>query len=138
MLNEGKDICTTHSLFKKANKETREILEKKKYTLVLDEVLNVIEQIPLKKNDLDLLIDSNIVKIEENEKGIKYIKWNSQKKEYDTKYNNLRNMAMSKNLLFCQNTALIWNLPCDLYNLYWIDPFRRYHSEKECAFLNMS
>lgn len=41
LLSEGKDICTTHSLFQMANEETKELLRVNNYTLILDEVLNV-------------------------------------------------------------------------------------------------
>jgi hypothetical protein len=114
LLREGKDICTTHALFQLANKETRRLIEESNYTLILDEVLNVIQQVELKKNDLDLLRRANAISIEKKE-GIEYIKWNEEIKEFDTMYNKQRNMALSGNLLYCSDKMLIWNLPCDMF-----------------------
>jgi hypothetical protein len=117
LLKEKKDICTTHALFQSANAETRRLLKDSSYTLILDEVLNVIEQVDLKKHDLDVLQRAGVVTVTENNMGIKYIQWN-EKKEYDTKYNKERNMALTGNLLYCRDSILIWNFPCEMFKLF--------------------
>ncbi|KMY48349.1 DEAD/DEAH box helicase family protein [Peribacillus loiseleuriae] len=114
MLGEGKDICTTHALFQMANDQTRELLRVNRYTLILDEVINVIEQIKLKKDDLRLLQNANAVSIIERENGLKYIDWN-ENVDSDTKYNDIKNMALTHNLMYCDNSALIWNFPCEIF-----------------------
>ena len=43
LLSEGKNICSTHALFIKANDMTRSALKASGYTLILDEVMNTIE-----------------------------------------------------------------------------------------------
>jgi hypothetical protein len=117
LLKEKKDICTTHALFQSANSETRRLLKESNYTLILDEVLNVIEQVDMKKNDLDVLQRAGVVNIEENNMGVKYIQWNEEK-DYDTKYNKERNMALTGNLLYCRDSVLIWNFPCEMFKLF--------------------
>ncbi|MET3196936.1 hypothetical protein [Bacillus sp. OAE603] len=115
LLRKGKDICTTHALFQMATSETMELLKENNYTLILDEVVNVIEQIPLRKDDLSLLLDANAIDIIENDSGLKYIKWNKDKKNYDTKYNRIKQIALTNNLMYCDNSALIWNFPCEIF-----------------------
>lgn len=117
LLKDGKDICTTHSLFHMANKETRQLLKDHNYTLILDEVLNVIEQIPLKMHDIDLLLAAKAISVEDVN-GIEYVKWNDKIKHYDTEYNKVRNMALSGNLLYFDKNALIWNFPCDIFSCF--------------------
>lgn len=114
LLGEGKDICTTHALFQMANSETMELLRVNNYTLILDEVINVIEQVPLRKNDLDILFDANVISIEPKH-GLKYIKWNEDKKDFDTRYNGIKQKALTNNLMYCDNSALIWNFPCEIF-----------------------
>lgn len=118
LLGEGKDICTTHALFQMVNEETKELLRINNYTLILDEVMNVIEQVPLRKSDLNLLLDADAISIVENDRGIKYIKWNEQKEDYDSRYNDIKKMALSNNLMYCDNSALIWNFPCEVFSLF--------------------
>lgn len=118
LLGEGKDICTTHALFQLANEETRELIRINGYILILDEVLNVIEQIPLRKDDLKLLEDARAIKIVEKDRGIKYIEWNPETSHFDTKYNKIKQMALSGNLMYCDNSALIWNFPCEIFSYF--------------------
>ncbi|WP_438312443.1 hypothetical protein [Sporosarcina sp. FA9] len=117
ILREGKDICTTHALFQMANHQTRELLSVNKYTLILDEVINVIEQIRLRKDDLKLLINANAVSIVKRENGLNYVNWN-ECLESDTKYNDIKNMAFTGNLMYGDKSALIWNFPCEIFLLF--------------------
>ncbi|MED4990891.1 hypothetical protein [Parageobacillus toebii] len=118
LLGEGKDICTTHALFQSANEKTKELLRINNYTLILDEVMNVIEQVPLRKNDLNLLLEAEAIKIVEDDRGLKFIRWNEEKIDYDTKYNKIKQMALTNNLMYCDNSALIWNFPCEIFLLF--------------------
>ncbi|MBE1446087.1 DEAD/DEAH box helicase family protein [Paenibacillus sp. OAS669] len=118
LLGQGKDIATTHALFQMANAETKELIRSNNYTLVLDEVMNVIEQVPLKKNDLDILIEARLIEFDVNDKGLTYIKWNEEKGDYDTEYNHIKQMALANNLMYCDNSALIWNMPCDIFSMF--------------------
>jgi hypothetical protein len=118
LLGQGNDICTTHALFKMANAETRELIRSNNYTLILDEVMNVIEQVPLRKNDLDFLFEAEAIEFDDKVDGLRFIKWKVDKIDMDTKYNDIKHMALSNNLMYCDNSALIWNLPCDLFKLF--------------------
>lgn len=118
LLGEGKDIATTHALFKMANDETRELIRINNYTLVLDEVMDVIEQIPLKKDDLTLLLEAGAIDFDFDDKGLKYIKWIDDKRVWDTKYNDIKAMALTRNLMYCDNSAVIWNLPCSIFQMF--------------------
>lgn len=118
LLGQGKDICTTHALFQMATSETKELLKANRYTLIMDEVLNVIELIPLKKSDLKLLLEANAIEICKKDNGLKYIHWNEEKIHYDTQYNNIKRISLTNNLMYCDNSALVWNFPCDVFESF--------------------
>ncbi|MEC0089887.1 DEAD/DEAH box helicase family protein [Paenibacillus macquariensis] len=118
LLGQGNDICTTHALFQMANAETRDLISSNDYTLILDEVMNVIEQVPLRKDDLNFLLNAGVIEYVNNDKGLTFIKWKDDKIGYDTKYNDIKYMALSGNLMYCNSSALIWNLPCDLFLMF--------------------
>jgi hypothetical protein len=118
LLKEGKDICTTHSLFQMSNSETRKLLQAHNYTLILDEVLNVINQVDLRKHSLALLKDAGAIFIEEDKNGIKYVRWNEDKRDYDTEYNSERNMALTGNLMYLNERILMWNFPSNIFTAF--------------------
>jgi len=118
MLGEGKDICTTHALFQMANPQTIELLRANRYTLILDEVMNVIEQVKLKRDDLKFLKKADAISIEERDNGLKYLNWNEKIKDYDTQYNKIKNIALTKNLMYCDDSILIWNFPCEIFSSF--------------------
>lgn len=64
-LQQGKDICTTHSLLGKFTKEHIELIKKNKYSIVVDEELSLIDGYPIAKSDVDFLIKNNLISIEE-------------------------------------------------------------------------
>ena len=118
MLGEGKDICTTHALFQMANQQTKELLRVNRYTLILDEVINVIEQVKLKKDDIKFLEKAEAISTVLRENGLKYISWNEDIKDYDTQYNKVKNIALTNNLMICEDSALIWNFPCEIFSSF--------------------
>jgi hypothetical protein len=118
LLYMGADICTTHALFKRANKETRELIQSQNYTLILDEVMDVIEQIELDNDDYNLLVESKTIFLELYKNKIEFVKWNEDKKDYQTRYDDIRNMALSGNLVFCNKSAFIWNFPVDMFSMF--------------------
>ncbi|WP_049867645.1 DEAD/DEAH box helicase family protein [Paenibacillus sp. D9] len=117
LLREGKNICTTHNLFMRADVYTRKLLQANNYFLILDEVLNVIKQVELKKNDLELLKNAGAISIEEGDNGLEYIQWNEDI-SHDSRFNDIKRMALSNSLLHYQNSALIWSFPVEIFNLF--------------------
>ncbi|KAF6561249.1 DEAD/DEAH box helicase family protein [Paenibacillus sp. EKM202P] len=117
LLNEGKDICTTHNLFMRADDRTRKLLKQNKYILILDEVLNVIKQVELKKNDLEILKNAGAISIEKRNNGLEYIQWNEDI-DHESRFNDIKRMALSDSLLHYQNSALIWSFPVEIFNLF--------------------
>ncbi|MFC5530328.1 hypothetical protein [Cohnella yongneupensis] len=119
LLGAGKDIATTHALFRLANAETRELIRSNHYTLILDEVMNVIEQVPLKKDDLESMVALGLIEYELNNRGLTYIKWKQDQLEHESQFDIFKKYAIGNNLMLCaEKTALMWNLPCDIFKLF--------------------
>ena len=83
-LKKGKNIASTHALFRSSRSEIIELIELYGYTLILDEVMDVVEQIPLKKDDLQNMLKIGLVEISENG----YLKWID--KENCSQYDNIK------------------------------------------------
>lgn len=108
------DIASTHALFKKFDDESRENIKKGHYTLILDEVLNVIEPYNVQKDDVSLLKDSGCITIDEDG----FVVWNKDKINYDTKYNDIKMLAESRSLVCIKQSLLLWHYPPDIFTLF--------------------
>mgnify|MGYP001777158595 FL=1 len=60
LLSQGKNIVSTHSLFSMVNDETLKYLKEYSYTLVMDEVFQVVEQIKITKSDREILLRDKV------------------------------------------------------------------------------
>ncbi len=109
------DIASTHELFKHLDEESRANIKAGHYTLILDEVLNVIVPYDdVKKDDMRLLQDSGVVTIDDEG----YIIWNEDKLDYDTKYNEIKLLADNKSLLYVNQKLLLWKYPPEIFSLF--------------------
>ena len=66
----AEDIATTHALFSLADDELMELLKWQRYTLIVDEVMDVIAQVPLKRDDLPVLLKSGFIEISEETQAV--------------------------------------------------------------------
>ena len=112
LLREGKSICSTHALFQKSNQITRDALAANNYILILDEVMDVVEQLSdFTNDDLKTLTETDKLAYIEDD----YLLWNSDKIDYDGRYNDIKSMALNKNLIFIDGQLLFWNFPVDIF-----------------------
>jgi hypothetical protein len=118
LLTDGKNIATTHALFKMATKETRELIDAGNYILILDEVMEVVKQLNIGTSDIEMLLETEWMI---NDNG--HIKWNLDKESekengYDGEFQTVRKLALNNNLILHNNTILIWNFPAEIFTLF--------------------
>lgn len=113
LLQNEKNIVSTHSLFRLATDQTRELINAGNYTLILDEVMDVVEEVELKKSDLESLLRLKLITIEDN-----LIKWNEKNEfinDYDGRYNDIKNMAQNNCLFMVNDVILMWTFPINIF-----------------------
>lgn len=114
LLREGKNICSTHALFQKSNDITRAALKANNYILILDEVMDVVGELDnFTSHDLDTLLSENLAYIEDD-----YLLWHKDKLDYDGRYNDIKHMALNRNLICISNKVLYWNFPVDIFSYF--------------------
>lgn len=114
ILNEA-DIVSTHELFQNADEEIIELLKISNYTLILDEVMDVVEEFPLNKDDFKLLLNSGMIYVEEVT-GV--IRWNENSEYQQTKYDEIKTLSNTENLIYFENTILFWSFPVSVFNAF--------------------
>lgn len=116
LLSYGKNIVSTHSLFKRINDETKKLLIDGKYTLILDEVLDVVAQYKdLTSGDIEFLQKENIITID---KKTGNIIWDESKEGYkDYKYEEAMLLSKNKCLMYINEVAL-WQFPKEVFSMF--------------------
>ncbi|MEK5426967.1 hypothetical protein [Cytobacillus sp. FSL R7-0680] len=105
LIVQGRDIVSTHSLFQAADDELIELLTDSGYTLILDEVMDVIEPVNVKASDIKKLESSRDIKIENNK-----VIWTGDPND-DSRYSDIRLLAQAGNLFYYRGKFLVWAFP---------------------------
>jgi len=117
LLKRRENIATTHALFKFANCEIKNLIEQGNYTLIMDEVCEVVSKYSgLTNKDFDLLLKNNNIYVDN--KG--FVCWNEDKLDYEGKFDVIKTMCLNRNLIVYgkNKNMLIWNFPCEILNAF--------------------
>jgi hypothetical protein len=115
MLN-GENIVTTHSLFRKIDSDFEKCIKANHYTLVIDEVLDVVTELQIKKDDMTAILEMFATVGKDNR-----IVWKNP--NYDGKFNEYKTYAESNNLYLFRSktgtpTAFFWEFPKQIFSLF--------------------
>ncbi|MGP4069742.1 hypothetical protein [Halobacillus sp. B29] len=112
----GKNIVSTHELFSNIDEVTLGHIASQKYTLILDEVANVIEQAQISKDDIKLLLghDGNEPYVTVDENG--FVEW--KREQYDGAFNRIERLARTNNLMIFNDTAMFWTFPVSVFKAF--------------------
>jgi len=114
LIKNRKNIACTHELFKRLSDESLELIRDNGYTLILDEVLEVISPVKIKPDSVKILIEADCISVDNDG----YVIWNPKKDDYDTDFNEIKQMAMEHRLLCINNTMLLWIVPTKLFEVF--------------------
>lgn len=89
-LQEGKDICSTHSLLGKFTPEHVYWIKKNNYSIVVDEELSLIESYPIAKGDVDFLVNNNLIAVDETTGKVS---WLDTKMDIKARYGDVKTKA---------------------------------------------
>ena len=113
LLRSNKSIASTHSLFYRYTPETLDLIHEGHYTLVLDEVLDVVKLLPISPSDIAVMIDANIVAIEPKTNRVVWIK-----DDYDGLLNEYRNDVESGYVTYEDGHFMVWTMPIELFTAF--------------------
>lgn len=143
LLEEGKDVAATHANFLNATIETLEYIKNGKYTLILDEVLDVLtpfnnicgEGQSVKSKDVKMLLDDKHIRTDESGR----LEWLGESYE-GGRFTDVERLAKRGNLLLLNSDLLVWEFPADVLAAFEkvviltymftgsiLEPYMRYH-----------
>jgi len=112
LVKNNKSVISTHALFSTANEELMELLKLNKYTLILDEVMDVIDVVNLKKDDIDILINEKLISVDDFGK----VTWNNP--NYAGVFSDIKIMAEHNRLIMANGSLMLWLFPIDVFQCF--------------------
>lgn len=119
LIVNGENIACTHNLLERCDNELIQLLEAENYTLILDEVINVINEVEKSKDDIQILLNSvdeeGNPTISVNKDG--EVTWNNPLYK-NGGYEVIRNLANSGNLILFEERKMYWLFPTELFKAF--------------------
>lgn len=118
LIEDGRNIVTTHQLLHLLSPETINKIENSNYELILDEVMDVVSETQLNDNDKKALIELGFFK---EEGGSLFIGNSDIINKYDNgkwAYHKIVNGLKRKNLEIFENKILMWLFPIDIFRSF--------------------
>jgi len=114
LLAKRNNVSSTHALFSAYNQYTMELIRNGDYVLILDEVFGVLEEVKLKKSDIDVLFNSGLACMDKDGQHVKWLVDN-----YDgTKFSDVMGKAKSHNLIYFNNSMMFWTFPIEIFKAF--------------------
>lgn len=113
MLAAGRNIIATHECFKRADDEVISLLEANDYVLILDEVFDVVIDIPLAKKDVENIL-ANYAKVENQ-----YLVWyDDEYPDEKGRYSDIKQMAKLQKIMVFDDAFFLWLFPIEIFNKF--------------------
>lgn len=113
LLRDRHNIASTHALFYKYTYETLNLIRSGHYTLVLDEVIDVLDFIDLSPHDVDFLFRAKVIAVEPTTKRVVWL-WD----DYKGRFNDLRLKIESGCVTYEDNRLMVWKLPLEMFEAF--------------------
>ena len=113
LFHNNRDIVSTHSLFSKCSQSVADNIRIGHYTLILDEVMSVVEVLNLKKSDIPTMLDAELVRIDEKTNKLIWLK-----SDYDGAYNEIKERCENNNIYVVNNVAIVWTFPVEIFEAF--------------------
>ena len=113
LFHNNRDIVSTHSLFSKCSQSVADNIRIGHYTLILDEVMSVVEVLNLKKSDIPTMLDAELVRIDEKTNKLIWLK-----NDYDGAYNEIKERCENNNIYVVSGVAIVWTFPVEIFEAF--------------------
>lgn len=112
LLEQRKNIVSTHSLFKGITQDIMNEIKEGEYILFLDEVMDVVEDLHISKDDIQILLNNETIEVKEDGK----VHWVNDK--YNGKFTNLKNSCENGDVYLFENMMILWTFPVNIFKAF--------------------
>ena len=114
LLRRGENVVSTHALFHRFDADMISSCETLGYTLIMDEVTNVVEEYPITNDDINNLLNTYCTYDESTGKII----WKDEWRDYEGKFSDIKSMCYSGSVVLARRHMLLWLFPADVFNSF--------------------
>ena len=114
LLEKGSNIVSTHALFHRFDNEAIDLCRIRNYTLIMDEVTDVIEKYEISQNDFRTLREKYIDIDEET--GM--IRWRESENDYKGKFDEEKRLCELGCLAYYGDSVMMWLFPVEAFNAF--------------------
>ena len=114
LIRAGKNIVSTHSLFSRFDEEVVNLCRVLNYSLIMDEVADVVEGYPLSEDDQALLLSKYCT----CEEGTRLLRWKEEFQDYEGKFSEVKNLCNMGSLAVYGGDILMWLFPIEVFNAF--------------------
>lgn len=111
LIEQGENIVSTHALFQKFDKSLISLCKNQNYTLILDEVAEIISEYPISRSDIDLLLEKYAYIQEESGR----IFWRPEYSDYHGLFDPEKKICEYGGLAAYNNNLVVWLFPAEAF-----------------------
>lgn len=114
LISRGENIISTHALFQKFDNELVDMCRATNYTLIMDEVANVVDEYSISKQDFQVLKDTYV----DINPETRQLVWRSEHSEYNGKFSDEKRLCDLGSLVCYGSSLMVWLFPIETFNSF--------------------
>lgn len=114
LLKNGENVVSTHALFHRFDNELISSCETLGYTLIMDEVTDVVEEYPITVDDIQNLLNNYCTVNNDTGQMI----WCEECQSYDGKFSEIKNMCNTGSVVLARGHLLLWLFPVEVFRAF--------------------
>lgn len=114
LLAEKRNIASTHALFKKYDEYTKSLIRAGHYTLIMDEVADVIETVPVGDYDLQIMLRYGFVTVDDHDR----VYWQDENYPANNAWSDCVKTIQSGHVIMNNGKLMLWLFPADVFEAF--------------------
>jgi len=113
LLNQGRNIVTTHALFHYFDQEIMDLCYSQGYVLIMDEVTDVVEKSDLSNQDRAVIMEKYVTKRDD---GI--LVWRDDQMDYTGRFDDIKRQVDLECLAYYGKDIMLWLYPVEVFKAF--------------------
>lgn len=114
LLKNKSNIASTHALLKRYDEATEHLIREGGYTLIVDEVVDVVEVLTVGEYSVQLMLDNEIVDVGEDGR----VYWLDDSYPLDDSWSELMQTIKNGHVLMSNGKLMLWELPIEIFEAF--------------------
>lgn len=115
LLANHKNIACTHELFRQIGNTAIELIRAAGYTLILDEVIQVLEPVPIGARDRKMLFTNGVLELQDDSRTVCAPGADEYLADKDNRFRDIVRVATHDRLALADDSLLLWLFPAKVF-----------------------